>query len=56
MLHFPGLAGLDKPVVWVFPQVEGAMGFRVARASDVVLFFVHVVDVAGADTLNRLSS
>lgn len=20
-LHFPGLAGLNKPIVWVFPQV-----------------------------------
>ena len=20
-LHFPGLAGLDKPIVWVFPKV-----------------------------------
>ena len=21
-IHFPGLAGLDKPIVWVFPQVS----------------------------------
>lgn len=20
-LHFPGLKGLDKPIVWVFPEV-----------------------------------
>jgi len=20
-IHFPGLTGLDKPIVWVFPQV-----------------------------------
>lgn len=20
-LHFPGLKGLDKPIVWVFPQI-----------------------------------
>jgi len=22
LLHFPGLAGLNKPIVWVFPKVS----------------------------------
>jgi len=25
-IHFPGLKGLDKPIVWVFPKVEVCFG------------------------------
>jgi hypothetical protein len=24
-IHFPGLKGLDKPIVWVFPKLEVCM-------------------------------
>ena len=25
-IHFPGLEGLDKPIVWVFPKVRVCLG------------------------------
>jgi hypothetical protein len=25
-IHFPGLKGLDKPVVWVFPKLKVCFG------------------------------
>jgi len=24
-IHFPGLAGLDKPIVWVFPKLQACL-------------------------------
>ena len=25
-IHFPGLEGLDKPIVWVFPKLKVCLG------------------------------
>jgi hypothetical protein len=25
-IHFPGVKGLDKPVVWVFPKLQVCLG------------------------------
>jgi hypothetical protein len=25
-IHFPGLAGLDKPIVWIFPKLAVCLG------------------------------
>jgi len=41
-IHFPGLQGLDKPIVWVFPQLQvclncGAAQFAVPEAELSVL-------------------
>jgi hypothetical protein len=30
-IHFPGLQGLDKPIVWVFPQVLVCLNCGVAQ-------------------------
>ena len=30
-IHFPGLQGLDKPIVWVFPQVLICLNCGVAQ-------------------------
>ena len=30
-IHFPGLQGLDKPIVWVFPQLLVCLGCGVAQ-------------------------
>jgi len=30
-IHFPGLQGLDKPIVWVFPKVQVCFGCGVAQ-------------------------
>jgi len=30
-IHFPGGRGLDKPVVWVFPQLQVCLGCGLTR-------------------------
>jgi len=30
-IHFPGLEGLDKPIVWVFPQLVVCLNCGVAE-------------------------
>jgi hypothetical protein len=30
-IHFPGLQGLDKPIVWVFPQLLVCLNCGVAQ-------------------------
>jgi len=30
-IHFPGLAGLDKPIVWVFPKLRVCLGCGLAE-------------------------
>lgn len=30
-IHFPGLAGLSKPIVWVFPKISVCLDCGVAR-------------------------
>lgn len=30
-IHFPGLAGLDKPIVWVFPKISVCLDCGEAR-------------------------
>jgi hypothetical protein len=30
-IHFPGLQGLDKPIVWVFPQLSVCLNCGVAQ-------------------------
>ena len=38
-LHFPGLKGLDKPIVWAFPEVSVCLncGFAVFALADAPL-------------------
>jgi hypothetical protein len=41
-IHFPGLEGLDKPIVWVFPQILvcvkcGASQFAIPKDKLLVL-------------------
>lgn len=38
-LHFPGLQGLDKPIVWAFPEVLVCLecGFAVCALADAPL-------------------
>jgi hypothetical protein len=36
-MHFPGLEGLDMPIVWVFPKIEvclecGLAGFQIPES------------------------
>jgi hypothetical protein len=50
-IHFRGLEGLDKPIVWVFPEVQvclncGFAEFKVPERELSVL--VHGTPVAGA--------
>ena len=30
-IHFPGLAGLNKPIVWVFPKISVCLDCGLAR-------------------------
>ena len=30
-IHFPGLAGLNKPIVWVFPRISVCLDCGLAR-------------------------
>jgi hypothetical protein len=30
-IHFPGLTGLDKPIVWVFPKLQVCFECGVAK-------------------------
>jgi hypothetical protein len=50
-IHFPGLKGLDKPIVWMFPKVAvclecGFTDFKVPEKELRVL--VHGIPVEGA--------
>ena len=56
-LHFPGLKGLDKPIVWAFPEVWVCLncGFAVFALADAPLQELGQVctddDLPGADNL-----
>ena len=50
-IHFPGLAGLNKPIVWVFADVVvcldcGSAVFGVGKRELAVLFTETIVDGA----------
>ena len=48
-LHFPGLDGLKKPIVWLFPSIEtclncGTAEFVVPERERIVLLTESIVD------------
>jgi hypothetical protein len=58
-LHFPGLQGLDKPIVWAFPEVLICLncGFAVFALADAPLKELGQTytddDLSGTDNLAR---
>jgi len=49
-IHFPGLEGLDKPIVWVFPKLLVCLncGFTEFTISESELRQLAETDAAGA--------
>lgn len=59
-IHFLGLEGIDKPVVWVFPDLEvclhcGFTGFTIPELELTVLSTGKVVEGVAALTRNDAS-
>ena len=56
-MHFPGLKGLDKPIVWVFPKIEVCLecsfaGFQIPESELRVLGQDVPASAKGAAGLN----